>query len=159
MKTPAKSAADDSSEVATRPSAERRGTATRGEAERVRRKSGEEPSGRRCEDVAHGTSRTKNRDAQRPADKKSLSPTVMWLMTLGAMLLVSAIALLVFYYLIVAFTKMGNFLDLPAARPAAESKTDRPARPAPCECAMRRDASFQSPACEPIARRSRGHVR
>ena len=55
----------------------------------------------------------KNETAKRTAEKKSLSPAVTWLMTLGAMLLVSAIALVVFYYLIVSFTKMGNFLDLP----------------------------------------------
>jgi hypothetical protein len=55
----------------------------------------------------------KNETAKRSAEKKSLSPAVTWLMTLGAMLLVSAIALVVFYYLIVSFTKMGNFLDLP----------------------------------------------
>ncbi len=44
--------------------------------------------------------------------KKGIPPAVRWLMTLGAMLLVSAIALLVFYYLIANFTKMGDFLHL-----------------------------------------------
>src|SRR5205807_8310972 len=62
--------------------------------------------------AAAGTS-LMEKAANRPAEKKALPPAVMWLMTLGTMLLVSAIALLVFYYLIVSFTKIGNFLDLP----------------------------------------------
>jgi hypothetical protein len=37
---------------------------------------------------------------------------VIWLMTIAAMLLVSVIALAVFYYLIANFTKMGDFLHL-----------------------------------------------
>jgi molecular chaperone DnaK len=50
--------------------------------------------------------------AGEPKVKKAVPPAVMWLMTLGAMLLVSLIALLVFYYLIAHFTKMGDFLHL-----------------------------------------------
>jgi hypothetical protein len=50
--------------------------------------------------------------AGEPKVKKAVLPAVMWLMTLGAMLLVSLIALLVFYYLIAHFTKMGDFLHL-----------------------------------------------
>jgi molecular chaperone DnaK len=47
-----------------------------------------------------------------PKVKKALPPVVTWLMTLVAMLLVSVIALAVFYYLIANFTKMGDFLHL-----------------------------------------------
>ena len=50
--------------------------------------------------------------AKRPAANKAISPTVMWMMTVGAMLLVSIMALLVFYYLVATFTKLGDFLHL-----------------------------------------------
>jgi hypothetical protein len=44
--------------------------------------------------------------------KRGIPPFVMWLMTIGAMLIVSLVALAVFYYLIANFTKMGDFLHL-----------------------------------------------
>jgi molecular chaperone DnaK len=44
--------------------------------------------------------------------KKAMSPAVKWLMTVLAMLLASAVVLLVAYYLVASLTKMGDFLDL-----------------------------------------------
>ncbi|HEY2146399.1 MAG TPA: Hsp70 family protein, partial [Pirellulales bacterium] len=44
--------------------------------------------------------------------KRGIPPFVMWLMTIVAMLIVSLVALAVFYYLIANFTKMGDFLHL-----------------------------------------------
>jgi hypothetical protein len=53
----------------------------------------------------------KSEPAER-AEKRAIPPFVMWLMTIVAMLIVSLIALAVFYYLIANYTKMGDFLHL-----------------------------------------------
>ncbi|HKD35743.1 MAG TPA: Hsp70 family protein, partial [Pirellulales bacterium] len=54
---------------------------------------------------------TKGDSAER-SGKKAIPSFIMWLLTIVAMLLVSLVALAVFYYLIANFTKMGDFLHL-----------------------------------------------
>jgi hypothetical protein len=72
-------------------------------------------------DQAAGT-----RESVERSQRRGIPPFVMWLMTIVAMLIVSLVALLVFYYLIAKFTSLHDFLHLnlpglepPKAKPTA----------------------------------------
>jgi molecular chaperone DnaK len=133
-KSATKTADDDSSSARRGPSpsgAATRPAATSGDAVASRAKS---PAAAAAKTSLMERAGMQNEAAQRSAGKKSLPPAVMWLMTVGGMLLVSAIALLVFYYLIASFTKMGNFWDLPL-----------PGLPPKTPTTIKRTAWFDSP--------------